>query len=198
MCKNIHDKDDHNWDIVGALTEKVFAARDDFFEFVSTFDGWAAEAGYVSCLEEDEATNDRPLYDSLWDYFGDWTAKVAEDMQAAPWLDPRAHDAMREQFLRLTPTIYLLVCETYDLDPSKLDLIKHDPVTGEETRIERRVKSKLPDQELGGLDVISQLDMSTAEGLQRAAVMHLLTGAVEAWPKPIFGPAVPDGETKYL
>lgn len=202
MCKNINDNDGDDRDVLRSLASKILAARDDFFEYVSTFDGSVMpEDDGLSFLEEGEEP--QVHYDSLWTFFDYWALKVAVDMDPKRhlWLDPRTDtNAIWAQFARLLPTIYLMICEAYDKDPSKIDLIQRDPVTGKETRVERRVKTKLPEENLlessdawGESEDTS--DTSPELRLERGIVMYLLTGAFDKWPKPFFGPAGPGGES---
>ncbi|UGT64427.1 hypothetical protein [Nocardia asteroides] len=210
MCKNIHDKadqnwkHDHNWIIANTLVDKVLAARDGFFKYVSTFDGSVyPDGGPIIHRGEGE----RPAIHSLWTFFDYWAWSVREDLahERHLWLDPRINtDAIWEQFVRLLPTIYLMICEAYDQDPSKIDLIQRDPASGRETRTERRVKTKLP----CGVDLVESHafghaqpdpEASTDEGFERGVVMFLLTDAEECWPKAVFGADVPgDESTKYI
>jgi hypothetical protein len=192
------NEDGHDLLVLERLTDRIIDARENFFEFVRAFDDsvhW--ETGEVLRFEGKEPPN---RYDSLFTFFDFWMLKVSEDMMSRErlWLDPRATEALSRQFERLLPTIYLLICETYDQDPSKLDLIQADPVTGEETRVTRRVTTKLPEFRYTYANETERGERMTTVERERAVVTHLVTGALELWPLPVYGPDDPNGPRRYL
>lgn len=204
---NIEFESDVNDDscVVRDLTHRVYSACERFFQFVSTFDGTTWK-DVDSTVKNDDGSpaplldrENRPIiFDSLFTFFDHWLIALRTDLHSDDriWLDPRAIDANWEQFLRLIPTIYLLICERYDRNPSLLDLVQQDSETGKITRIERRVESKMPREWLNEAIVVP--GDPSEEQLEQAAVMDLLTGANHCWPIPHYGKHVPDGKIKLL
>ncbi|MFI6168936.1 hypothetical protein ACIBCN_19305 [Nocardia sp. NPDC051052] len=193
--EHIYDKiiEDHNRSVANSLTDQIFAARDDFFKFISTYG--RTQMG----LDEGEPL---PVRSSLWNYVDCWLTELSPILYSNSGggflFDPREREAIWRQFLRHVPNIYLVICEAYDQDPSKLDLIERDPVTGKETRIERRVTKKLPVVEDSEFNTEEGDEPPTAEERERASVLELVTGIAEHWPLVTYGPDVMDGEPKHL
>ncbi|MBF6099328.1 hypothetical protein IU510_14705 [Nocardia cyriacigeorgica] len=197
----LDDGIEHNPHVVEDLTKRVYDACDHFFQWVSAFDGatWKDVAsteknddGSPASLEDEKG--EPVVFDSLFTFFDYWL--MAINSPGPLWLDPRAKDAAWEQFLRLVPTIYLLICERYDRNPSLLDLVQQHPETGKITQVERRVTSKLPRVWLN--DFIELPDKPSDEQREQAAVVHLLVGADSKWPIPHYGKHVPNGKHRQL
>ncbi|WP_280317101.1 hypothetical protein [Nocardia wallacei] len=194
MDINYEDEGYEDPRLIEQLTQKVFKARDEFFEFVSKFDG--TTDSYGEALKSDH--NQTKGFESLWTYFDWWLLGLQNGVSSHDhlWLDPRAEDALWGQFVRLVPTIYLLVVEKYDSDPSLLDYLHEDPKTGKVTRVERRVTTKLPRTWI--TEAVLLPPDPTNEQWEQAGVIELLTGCGQNWPAPHYGKHVPNGEHKRL
>lgn len=203
MCKEHLYKfviDEHDPHHVHELTDKVIAACDDFFTFIATCDG-------TEYTDPDDVDGPVVHFESLWNHFDLWLSKVSEEYLPARdsmWLHPDGSaGGLWQQFLRVVPTIYVAVVDTYLHDPSKLDYVVRDPETGEEMRIPRRVTSILPEfaarhvwwDDVPREEVYRSL---TPEEIRRGRIMDLVTGAAHSWPVPVYGVDVPDGKSKLL
>ncbi|BDT94150.1 hypothetical protein IFM12275_41260 [Nocardia sputorum] len=153
------------------LLRRVIAARDDFFDFVSTLDVKA---------NRDDST----LYSYLFEWVDHVYHQMEQDWATRLYIDPEANkDELFRQFLNLVPTIYVAVFDEYLRDPSKLDLIERDPSTNEESRTTRRVTAALPaidasyfDAETGDSSPVSDQE------LRERAIAHLIVGCSDTWP----------------
>ncbi|MFD3425299.1 hypothetical protein [Nocardia fluminea] len=118
-----------------SISMQILHARDDFLAWMSSAD----------------SDNSFPAgrTNSLWEYFSCWLEEFVDckyiDRDTHFWLDDEISEVVLNRFLRLVPTVYVAVLDSYLRNPSVVNVVREDAETGEAVTVEREITSFLPE-----------------------------------------------------